>query len=81
VSDHTPPDASGPTLRSLEPLCSTGRCVVERQVLCTSAFGAPLTVWNRFLVTVGDELSSFKEGHVVSICVFGVVRPRPVVLG
>jgi hypothetical protein len=55
--------------------------VVERQVLCTSAFGAPLTVWNRFLVTVGDELSSFKEGHVVSICVFGVVRPRPVVLG
>jgi hypothetical protein len=48
--------------------------VVERQVLCTCTSGAPLTARNHFLVTVGDEQSSFKEGHVASICVFGAVR-------
>jgi hypothetical protein len=47
--------------------------MVERQVLCSSVSDAPLTVRNRFLVTIGDEQSSFKEGHMASIFVFGVV--------
>jgi hypothetical protein len=49
--------------------------MVERQVLCTGTSGAPLTARNHFLVIVGDEQSSFKEGHVASICMFGTVRP------
>jgi hypothetical protein len=55
-------------------LYHTGRYVVERQVLSTSASGAPLAARERFPVTVEDQRCLFEKGRVASIGAFGAVR-------
>jgi hypothetical protein len=56
-------------------LFHTGRRVVERHVLSTSASSATLAAREQFLVTVEDQRCLFEKGCVASIGAFGAVRP------